>query len=102
MTPVLRGNWNYPTTMWSGPGRIAELPAASARTLMTRPLIVTDEGLVNAPMIKSAHASLPGAAVFGALTRPSSVTISGRVMRVRAQAAGSSAMRPGPDHMVVG
>ena len=65
MTPVLRGNWNYPTTMWSGPGRIAELPAACTRSLMTRPLIVTDEGLVNAPMIKSAHASLPGAAVFG-------------------------------------
>ena len=65
MTPVLRGNWNYPTTMWSGPGRIAELPAACARTAMIRPLIVTDEGLVNAPMIRSAHAALPRAAVFG-------------------------------------
>jgi len=65
MTPVLRGNWNYPTTMWSGPGRIAELPEACARAGMNRPLIVTDEGLLNAPMISSAHASLPGAAVFG-------------------------------------
>ena len=25
MTLALRGNWNYPTTVWAGPGRIAEL-----------------------------------------------------------------------------
>ena len=28
MTATLKGNWNYPTKVWSGPGRIAELPAA--------------------------------------------------------------------------
>ena len=37
MTTVLRGNWNFPTTIWAGPGRIAELgdacaePASSGR-----------------------------------------------------------------------
>src|SRR5471032_1724376 len=67
MTVTLRGNWNYPTTIWAGPGRIAELPAACARAGITRPLVVTDEGLVGAPMIRSALAALKGAALFGAV-----------------------------------
>jgi alcohol dehydrogenase class IV len=67
MSTGLRGNWNYPTTIWAGPGRIAELAAACAFAGMTRPLIVTDEGLVNTPMLKSALASLKHAALFGAV-----------------------------------
>jgi alcohol dehydrogenase class IV len=67
MTLGLRGNWNYPTTIWAGPGRIAELPIACAQVGMKRPLIVTDEGLVGAPMIQSALAALKGAALFGAV-----------------------------------
>ena len=51
MSTSLRGNWNYPTTIWAGPGRIAELADACARTGMQRPLIVTDEGLIGAAMI---------------------------------------------------
>jgi alcohol dehydrogenase class IV len=60
----LRGNWNYPTTIWAGPGRIAELPAACAAAGMQRPLIVTDEGLAAAPMIRSALAALENSALF--------------------------------------
>ena len=67
MSVVLRGNWNYPTTIWAGPGRIAELPAACARAGITRPLVVTDEGLIGAPMIRSALAALKDAALFGAV-----------------------------------
>jgi alcohol dehydrogenase class IV len=67
MSTVLRGNWNYPTTIWAGPGRIAELPAACTQAGIKRPLIVTDEGLVDAPMIKSALAALPDSALFGAV-----------------------------------
>jgi alcohol dehydrogenase class IV len=67
MTVVLRGNWNYPTTIWAGPGRIAELPQACAQAGIKRPLIVTDEGLVAAPMIKNALAALKDAALFGAV-----------------------------------
>jgi alcohol dehydrogenase class IV len=67
MSIALRGNWNYPTTIWAGPGRIAELPQACSRAGMIRPLIVTDEGLVNAPMIKNALAALKDAALFGAV-----------------------------------
>jgi alcohol dehydrogenase class IV len=67
MNGSLRGNWNYPTTIWSGPGRISELPAACARAGITRPLIVTDEGLIHAPMITSALAALKDSALFGAV-----------------------------------
>jgi alcohol dehydrogenase class IV len=67
MTMVLRGNWNYPTTIWAGPGRIAELPDACARAGIKQPLLVTDEGLVGTPMIKSALATLKNAALFGAV-----------------------------------
>jgi alcohol dehydrogenase class IV len=63
----LRGNWNYPTTIWAGPGRIAELPQACAQAGIKRPLIVTDEGLVAAPMIKSALTALKDSALFGAV-----------------------------------
>ena len=67
MSTTLRGNWNYPTTIWAGPGRISELGKACSQVGMQRPLIVTDEGLINAPMIKHAVAALSGAALFGAV-----------------------------------
>jgi alcohol dehydrogenase class IV len=65
MTGTLKGNWNFPTTVWAGPGRIAELPAACQRAGIGRPLIVTDQGLVASPMIRSAVAALGGASLFG-------------------------------------
>jgi alcohol dehydrogenase class IV len=64
MSIPLRGNWNYPTTIWAGPGRIAELGAACARSGIRRPLLVTDEGLAGASMITSALAALEGATLF--------------------------------------
>jgi alcohol dehydrogenase class IV len=67
MSLNLRGNWNYPTTIWAGPGRIAELAKACASAGIRRPLIVTDEGLIGAPMIRSALADLKDAALFGAV-----------------------------------
>ena len=68
MTTVLRGNWNYPTTIWAGPGRIGELARMPARRAgIERPLLVTDEGLTGAPMIKNALAALKNAALFGAV-----------------------------------
>jgi alcohol dehydrogenase class IV len=61
---ILKANWNYPTTVWAGPGRIAELPAACARLGIKRPLLVTDEGLREAPMVRRALALVPGTALF--------------------------------------
>ena len=64
MSATLRANWNYPTTVWAGPGRIAELPAACARLGICRPLLVTDEGLRDAPMVRRAGELVPGSVLF--------------------------------------
>jgi alcohol dehydrogenase class IV len=60
---ILKGNWNYPTTVWAGPGRVAELPAALKRLGIAKPLLITDEGLANAAMVKAAL-TLTGASLF--------------------------------------
>jgi len=51
---TLRGNWNYPTAIRFGAGRISELPDACKALGITRPLLVTDPGLAALPMIASA------------------------------------------------
>jgi alcohol dehydrogenase class IV len=65
MSTALRANWSFPTRIWAGPGRIAELTDACARLRIRRPLIVTDRGLLQQPMLQSALATLPHAALFG-------------------------------------
>ena len=62
---VLAGNWNYPTTIWAGPGRITELPQACRRAGIARPLVVTDRGLLSSSMVRAAADALGGATVFG-------------------------------------
>ena len=54
---TLRGNWNYPTAMRFGPGRIAELADACRELGMTRPLLVTDPGLRGLAMVREAVAA---------------------------------------------
>jgi alcohol dehydrogenase class IV len=49
--PSLAANWSYPTAVRFGPGRIAELPQALGVAGITRPLFVTDPGLVNLPIV---------------------------------------------------
>ncbi|ADP19771.1 iron-containing alcohol dehydrogenase family protein 3 [Achromobacter xylosoxidans A8] len=44
-------NWNYPTAIKAGPGRIRELPELCRGLGMTRPLLVTDPGLAALPMV---------------------------------------------------
>jgi len=50
----LKGNWNYPTAIRFGAGRIRELPEACRTLGISRPLIVTDPGLAKLPMIADA------------------------------------------------
>jgi alcohol dehydrogenase class IV len=64
MTATMKGNWNYPTRIWAGPGRITELSTACAELGMRKPLIVTDTGLRDSPMITRAVAAIPGAGLF--------------------------------------
>jgi len=65
MSTALRANWSFPTRIWAGPGRIAELGDACAQLRMRRPLIVTDRGLLEHPMLRSAQTMLAAAALFG-------------------------------------
>lgn len=51
---ALKGNWNYPTSIRFGAGRIRELPEACRLAGMKRPLLVTDPGLAALPMIGEA------------------------------------------------
>ncbi|HWQ37607.1 MAG TPA: iron-containing alcohol dehydrogenase [Burkholderiales bacterium] len=72
----LSRNWNYPTSVRFGVGRIAELPAVCRELGMKRPLLVTDPGLRKLPMIERALAALEraglGEAVFSDI-RPNPV-----------------------------
>ncbi|MDJ0666852.1 MAG: iron-containing alcohol dehydrogenase [Desulfobacterales bacterium] len=52
----LNGNWNYPTAIRFGAGRISELPEVCRELGMTRPLLVTDPGLAALPLIADAAA----------------------------------------------
>jgi hypothetical protein len=64
---TLTRNWNYPTSVRFGVGRIAELPAVCKELAMRRPLLVTDPGLRKLPMIESALAALRAAGLGDAL-----------------------------------
>jgi hypothetical protein len=47
----LVGNWNYPTSIRFGNGRVSELAAAVKSTGIARPLLVTDPRLAEMPMV---------------------------------------------------
>jgi len=50
----LKGNWNYPTAIRFGAGRITELTDACKASGIARPLLVTDPGLSKLPMVAAA------------------------------------------------
>ncbi|HFE37930.1 MAG TPA: iron-containing alcohol dehydrogenase [Gammaproteobacteria bacterium] len=49
----ITANWNYPTAIRFGAGRINELADACHLLGMNRPLLVTDFGLADLPMVKN-------------------------------------------------
>lgn len=51
MTTTLRGNWNYPTSIRCGAGRVLELPEHCRALGIGQPLLVTDAGLAPLPMV---------------------------------------------------
>ena len=54
---ALTGNWNYPTRVRFGAGRVAELPEACKESGIARPLLVTDPQLAAFPMVQDALAA---------------------------------------------
>lgn len=53
----LQANWNYPNSIRAGAGRIRELAASCQELGMKAPLLVTDPGLEQLPMVKNAVAA---------------------------------------------
>ena len=62
-----RANWNYPTSVKFGAGRINELAAHCAALGIRRPLLVTDYGLATTPMVQSVLRDLRDAGLNVAL-----------------------------------
>ncbi|MEP3629314.1 MAG: iron-containing alcohol dehydrogenase [Hyphomicrobiales bacterium] len=65
---TLNANWNYPTPIRFGAGRIDEIAHACATTGITKPLLVTDRGLAEMEITKRTLSLLEeaglGAAIF--------------------------------------
>jgi len=59
--------FSFPTTILYGPGAVARLPEELAGRGVSRPLLVTDSGLVRTPVFARVAALLPEAAVFSAV-----------------------------------
>jgi alcohol dehydrogenase class IV len=64
---TLVGNWNYPTSVRFGAGRIAELGAAVKAAGMHHPLLVTDPRLAHLPPVARALEVLAGEGIAAAL-----------------------------------
>lgn len=60
----LRGNWNYPTLIRFGAGRVAELADACRSIDIKRPLLVTDPQLAVLPMLTNALGALRKAGLY--------------------------------------
>ncbi|MDX1733902.1 MAG: iron-containing alcohol dehydrogenase, partial [Halioglobus sp.] len=87
-TPVT-GNWNYPSSIIAGAGRMAELPAACHALGIAAPLLVTDPGVAQLPQLQRAQQSCLDAGlalqVFSAVRgNPTGANVEEGVRAVRA------------------
>jgi len=60
-------NWSYPTSIRFGRGRIAEIAEACLAAGISRPLLVTDRGLADLPMVQATLDTLASAGLGRAL-----------------------------------
>jgi alcohol dehydrogenase class IV len=63
----LTANWNYPTRIHVGAGRISELPNVCKELGMEAPLLVTDPGLADSLLVEKALSLLQTCQVNGAI-----------------------------------
>ncbi len=76
----LRGNWNYPTPIRFGRGRIVELAEVCKSAGISRPLLVTDPGLAGLNMVanilsRNESAGLPTGVFSGVQANPVSANV---------------------------
>ncbi|MEQ1866629.1 MAG: iron-containing alcohol dehydrogenase [Micropepsaceae bacterium] len=62
-----KANWNYPTSVRFGAGRISELADACKGAGIQRPLLVTDPGLAQMAMVRDALGAMQAAGLGAAL-----------------------------------
>lgn len=63
----MNANWSYPTAIRFGAGRISELAEACSAAGVSKPLLVTDRGLADAPITEAALGVLDAAGLGRAL-----------------------------------
>lgn len=81
---ALKGNWNYPTNIRFGAGRISELLDTCRELGMSNPLLVTDEGLAEHEMISSAVQSLKTCGLYSEVRgNPTGANVEGGVEVIR-------------------
>lgn len=56
-------NWNFPTTIWFGAGRIHDLPLSCQKLGIKKPLLVTDNGLVKLDIVEKTQRILKQAGI---------------------------------------
>lgn len=86
----LRGDWNYPTRVRFGAGRVRELPAACGEAGIARPLVVTDRGLAGSPVLHAvldalAAGGLPVAVFDGVTPNPGPADLEAGIAAFRTQ-----------------
>jgi len=84
----LAGNWNYPTSISAGAGRVKELPDICMRLGIRAPLLVTDPGIAGLPILHQAFQGCLDAglkcAVFSAIKgNPNGANVSAGVAAYR-------------------
>ncbi|MEM7070181.1 MAG: iron-containing alcohol dehydrogenase [Pseudomonadota bacterium] len=60
---ILNANWNYPTSILFGKGRISEIADACKTLAITKPLFVTDKALAKTDIAKKTRAYLKNAGI---------------------------------------
>lgn len=80
----MKANWNYPTSIRFGPGRLAELPDACRELGIARPLLVTDPGLAELPPVQRALEAQPAGLYTGVKPNPVGANVTGGVEAYRA------------------
>jgi len=60
-------NWNYPTNLKTGAGRVNELPGLCREMGMQTPLLITDPGLATLPMVEQVMDKLKAAGLNAGL-----------------------------------
>ena len=65
--PLPNTNWNFPTNIQFGNGRVQGLPELCEQMKVKNPLLVTDEGLAQFDFIKNIQSSLNNASIYSAI-----------------------------------